>query len=574
MKVSDYIASFLYVNGIDHVFELSGGMITHILDSIHKINKTKIISMHHEQSASFAADAFGRVKGIPGVALATSGPGATNLITGIASCYFDSSPAIFITGQVNTHEQKKDRKIRQLGFQETNIIEMVRSVTKASYMITTAESIPQIFEAAFLIAIQGRPGPVIIDIPMNLQRADIIVNEVLPVKPKTDKSNIPKDIMVEIIQSIQQSKRPLILAGRGIKASFSQKLFLDFVEKTKIPVVLSLLGLDILPYENKQRVGYIGAYGNRWANHALGDCDLLIVIGSRLDIRQTGADVISFKGDKKIYHIDCESAEINNRISGCIEILADIKDFFISSKNVFAKYTFEEKLEWNERIQKQRSEWSDTNELKDIKGINPNLFIKYLSENSDQACGYVADVGNHQMWTAQSLRLKEDQVFLTSGGMGAMGFALPASIGLSMANKNKPVVIIAGDGGFQINIQEIQTIVRNNLPIKMIVLNNKCLGMIRQFQDSYFESKYQSTFWGYSAPDFEKIAIAYGVKAHTIIDESEISGAIKKMWENKDAPFLLQVMIDSHVNAYPKIAFGKPITEMEPNSKPIDMEGT
>ena len=572
MKVSDFIAEFLEKKGIKSVFELSGGMITHILDSLNQKTDINIITMHHEQAAAFAAEGYARVTGLPGIALATSGPGATNLLTGIGSCFFDSTPAIFITGQVNRHELKGDREIRQLGFQETDIVTMANPITKACFQITEPNNIPVIFERAFKIALEGRPGPVLIDIPMDVQRIQIEPNFFLA--EKNESLQIDSAVVQKLIQDIKQAKRPLVLSGRGVKASKSQELFEEFIKKTQIPVITTLLGLDTVSYDNSQRVGFIGSYGNRWANIAFGECDLLIVLGSRLDIRQTGADT-KFIENRKIYHIDCEKGEINNRIKGCEAIIADLKTFF----KEFGKYAINEsfvfKEEWINQINDLKNSWPDTKEL-DVKGINPNIFMHSLSNKSQKAKAYLADVGSHQMWAAQSLELYHDQQFLTSGGMGAMGFSLPAGIGASIALNKEPVIVIIGDGCMQINIQELQTIVRNKLPVKIVVMNNKTLGMIRQFQDSYFESRYQSTYWGYDAPDFAKVAIAYGIEAKTIENSNEIEKAVDWFWsvENEDKPQLLQVMIDPHTNTYPKIAFGRPITEMEPFAKPIAMEAT
>jgi len=577
MKVTDYIAGFLSQQGVTHVFELSGGMITHILDSLYEQKKIKIITMHHEQGAAFAADAFARITGVPGIALATSGPGATNLLTGIGSCYFDSVPAVFITGQVNQHEQKGNKQIRQLGFQETDIATMAVPVTKAVFRVERAEDVPTILAEAFRIALSGRPGPVLIDLPMNLQRGEISVSpeafKVVADSLGSDDLNV--SFWNNFYKDLNRSDKPLILVGRGVLCDKAQHQLIKWAESLNIPVVTSLMALDAIPYEHPLRVGFIGSYGNRWANLALGESDFLVVLGSRLDIRQTGADTKGFRGVKKIYHVDIEPAEINNRIHDCIAVEQRVGVFIqeaLKQKALIAEVTGHP--EWHMKIQALRLQWPDTKELVGLKGINPNKFMHELSLTSSLAKGYIADVGSHQMWAAQSLELKKDQFFLTSGGMGAMGFALPAAIGACIASGNKPVVMIAGDGGFQLNIQELQTIVRNKLPVKLVVINNRSLGMIRQFQDSYFDSRHQSTVWGYSVPDFEKVAKAYSIDAITIAEEAEISGGLEKLWMDNSSPFLLQVMVDSSANAYPKIAFGRPITEMEPLSKPIDIEST
>jgi acetolactate synthase-1/2/3 large subunit len=566
MKVSEYIAHFLTDHGIKIVFELQGGMITRMIDAIHKEGDIKIVSMHHEQAAAMAADAYGRITNKPGIALATSGPGATNLLTGIGNCYFDSVPAIFITGQVNINEQKGDLHTRQIGFQETDIVSIAKPITKKAYAVKSGNEIPKIFEEAYQIAISGRPGPVLIDIPMNVQNEKVDFDSDPFHSILSDNSKSIKAFFQKFHNDLIISKRPLILIGRGIRASSTVENFKKFLHKYNIPVVTSLLGHDVMQYSHPQRIGFIGTYGNRWANYALGNCDLLLVLGSRLDLRQTGSDTISFQQGKIIYHIDIDEAELNNRLSGCITLKTSLKEFFSSLNDI--KDSFKPNQEWLNQIEEKKQARLDVNELENIIGINPNIFIHQLSKISDRAKAFTADVGNNQMWTAQSLELKENQLFLTSGGMGAMGYSLPAAISASITMDSACVVAISGDGGFQINIQELQTIRRNNLPIKIVILNNHCLGMIRQFQDSYFESCYQSTVWGYTAPDFAKVALAYGIESFSINMPAEIKTGLDKLWENPSEPFLLDVSVDIHTNVFPKMMFGSPITEMEPTIIP------
>ncbi|MFA5329303.1 MAG: thiamine pyrophosphate-binding protein [Prolixibacteraceae bacterium] len=563
MKVTTYIAHFLKEKGIDTVFELQGGMITRIIDALHHEGGIQIVSMHHEQAAAMAADAYGRITNKPGITLATSGPGATNLLTGIGNCYFDSVPAIFITGQVNLNEQKGDLPTRQIGFQETDIVNMAKPITKEAYAVKTAKEIPFIFEEAYRMATSGRPGPVLIDIPMNIQneKIDLPVLKTTAIGKEVNATE-QQTFFRNYLTALKNSNRPLVLVGRGIRSSGSVEQFQNFLRKYRIPVVTSLLGFDALPYNHSQRIGFIGTYGNRWANYALGSCDLLLVLGSRLDLRQTGSDIPSFQNGKVIYHVDIEQAELNNRITGCITLKADLFDFFSQIQNSDSDYNAP--TGWLNEIEGKKQARLDTSELENIDGINPNIFIHQLSKASQHAKAFIADVGNNQMWTSQSLEINENQLFLTSGGMGAMGYSLPAAIGASITMGNAPVVCIAGDGGFQINIQELQTIRRNNLPIKIVILNNHCLGMIRQFQDSYFDSCYQSTVWGYNAPDFTKVALAYGIESFSISKPEEIEVGLSKLWEDPTQPFLLEVSMDIHTNVFPKTMFGSPITEMEP----------
>lgn len=567
MKVTTFIAQFLKEKGINTVFELQGGMITRIIDELHHHGGFSIVSMHHEQAAAFAADAFGRVTNKPGIALATSGPGATNLITGICSCYFDSVPAIFITGQVNISEQKGEKATRQIGFQETEIVPIVKPITKAAFSVISANEIPGILEYAYSLAMEGRPGPVLIDIPMDLQLADINDGESLSSKKQEIISPVDEieKFHDKFLKSLKHSKKPLVLIGRGVRASGATSLFLEFIEKYNLPVVCSLLGLDNIPFDHPNRVGFIGTYGNRWANYALGTCDVLLVLGSRLDLRQTGSDAFSFQKGKAIYHVDIDQAELNNRLSGCYASKLDVKDFLAHA--LATKHSNIDIGEWFSEVEEKRYSLPDIEELENINGINPNVFIHELSKKSSQAKVFTTDVGNNQMWTAQSIELSKDQFFLSSGGMGAMGYSLPAAIGASFALSNLPVVCIAGDGGFQINIQELQTIRRNGLAIKIVILNNRCLGMIRQFQDAYFDSCYQSTVWGYDSPDFVALSKAYGIDACSIENSNEIEEGLKKLWKDPNQPFLLNVNLDIHTNVFPKMMYGSPITEMEPSNK-------
>lgn len=572
MKVSDYIISELERRGVRHVFELSGGMIAHLLDSLAKQKTINVVSMRHEQGAAFAADATGRMTGIPGVAMATSGPGATNLLTGIGSCYFDSSPAVFITGQVNRNEQKGLRAIRQLGFQETDIVSMAAPITKAAWRVTSPVEVPGLLERAFTLAKSGRPGPVLIDVPMDIQRADIPTPQMS--KPTTgDSVKIDASVWNNLFQSLAQAKRPLILAGGGIRAAGAIDLFRSVARKMRVPVANSLMAVDVLPFNDPLRIGMIGSYGNRWTNLAIARSDFLLVLGSRLDIRQTGSQTDAFKGERKIFHVDCETGEINNRVAGCCAIVSGLREFLSGASGAIEDREFQPREEWQAEIESLRSSWPDTQELAGTSGINPNILMHELSKTSGETSAYVVDVGQHQMWAAQSLELNSDQRFLTSGGMGSMGFALPAAIGAAFSAAPKPVVMIAGDGGFQSNIQELQTVAHHGLAMKMLVLNNGCHGMVRQFQQSYFDERYQSTLWGYSAPDFAQVANAYNIPSRTVVDSEDVKESLQWLWSS-NGPSLLQVMIDMYANAYPKIAFGSPISEMEPFAKPTEMEST
>jgi acetolactate synthase-1/2/3 large subunit len=372
---------------------------------------------------------------------------------------------------------------------------------------------------------------------------------------------------------LQSARRPLVLVGGGIRAARATDEIRELLIRLGVPVVNSLMGVDVLPFASDLRVGMIGSYGNRWANLAVGRADFLLVLGSRLDIRQTGSETEAFKADRVIFHVDCEPGEMNNRIKGCTTILADLNEFAASALPVARAANLPVRSDWMEEIRTLREAWPDSGELPGLSGINPNVLMHRLSTVSRSAAAFVADVGQHQMWAAQSLELLPDQRFLTSGGLGSMGFGLPAAIGASLAANGRPIVLVAGDGGFQNNIQELQTVARNELPIKMLIVNNRSLGMVRQFQQSYFESRYQSTVWGYSAPDFAAVASAYGIPSSGIETEEGVGEALSWLLSSP-GPALLDVKISPEANTYPKIAFGRPITEMEPYATPVGMEST
>jgi acetolactate synthase-1/2/3 large subunit len=571
MNVSQYVAQYLKSAGVDVIFELSGGMIMHLIDAIHQTDGLRLINVYHEQAAAFAADAVGRISGRPGVALGTSGPGAINLLTGVGSCYFDSSPAVFITGQVNRHEQKGSRAIRQLGFQETDIVSMAAPITKWAARINDAAEVPAALDRAFRLAVEGRPGSVLLDIPMDVFRSQVPESESSTFQETARTTSSLRMAVADLEAALAGSQRPLILAGGGVRASGAHSSFRRLVDLTGIPVVNSLLACDVLPFGHPLHAGMIGTYGNRWSNLAISESDLMLVLGSRLDIRQTGADTEGFQRGRRIFHVDAEEQEINNRVRNCQAIHADLKDFLqVAAERLRAT----PRPDWLQRIESLRQQWPDVLELKDIRGINPNTFMHALSTTRAPAA-YCVDVGLHQMWAAQSLELPDNTRFLTSGGMGAMGFSLPAAIGAAFQTYLKqPVVVVAGDGGFQLNIQELQTVVHHQLPVKIVVMNNHCHGMTRQFQDTYFSARHVGTVWGYSTPSFAAIGQSYGLDSRNISDPSEVAGAVDWFWNDPLTPCLLEVQVDVQTNAYPKLAFGRPISEMEPLAKPIEMEGT
>ena len=565
MKASDAIAKFLIAHKVRVCFELVGGMITHMLDSMAETGQINIISMHHEQSAAFAAAGVARyTKGkTVAVAMGTSGPGATNMITGIGDCWFDSVPCLFITGQVNTHELKGERTVRQQGFQELDIVEVSRSLTKYATRVDNPENLLPEFHKALSIALSGRQGPVLLDIPNDIQRADIpeaVVKKWIETPLKVHAGpEAPPNTLIEFEVLCQESQRPLICIGGGGRWSDAMDEWLQNAEKLGIPYVSTLMGHERVVARSNY-FNMIGSYGNREANWAVQNCDLLIVVGARLDVRQTGADVNDFARMARIVQIDIDSAQLANRVHADLNICTTAENFyraFSLRPPVFPKLD----PTWLAELGKRR-EQAQVNEYADWR-ISPSEFFKMLNQIFDgRPVDYVCDVGNHQMWAAQNLRLSRDQAVHYSGGMGAMGFALPVALGIALLSRNK-VVVITGDGSIQINIQELDTLKRLDLDVTIIVMNNSVLGMVKNFQDMYFVGRDQSTRKGYSSPDFAAIAAAYGITAHKVDSTPEMHSILPLILSHK-GPMLIEVMMDGATECRPRLAFGSKLDEQFP----------
>ena len=590
MKLSDYVIDFLVAKGVTHVFEVCGGSLAHLLDSLYGRMDISTVSMHHETAAAFAAEGYSRACGNIGVAMATSGPGATNFVTGIGSCYFDSIPCLFITGQVNTYEFKFDKPTRQIGFQETDIVKIVKPITKKAELLMDEHRVRYSLQEAIYEAENGRPGPVLLDIPLNIQRASIDVESLVSfddgakAKCKSGargrwemvgctegKSNIDDKIIVDriilqVIDLIKASARPIILAGGGVRLAGAREELLTFARRTGIPVVASLMGLDAFPHDDPLFSGMIGTYGNRYANLSIANSDLVIALGTRLDTRQTGTRPETFARGAKIIHVDIDPFELDNKIKAFMPINSDLRDF-LERLNGYEVEDVKLKIDsWKERINgyKRRYPAHQAPLGESIDGsIDPNYFMHILSRYLPRDAIICVDIGQNQMWSAQSLEINGTQRFLTQGGMASMGCALPMAIGASFAEPGKMVVAIAGDGGLQLNIQELQTVYHHDLPIKTILLNNSCYGMVRQFQEQYFEGRCQSTVIGYSCPDFQDVVSAYKIPSRRITQNSEISDALEMLFNNMNPEFL-EVKIDADFKVNPKLSVNRPVEDQDP----------
>jgi acetolactate synthase I/II/III large subunit len=563
MKISDYVIDTLAAEGITHIFEVCGGALGHLLDSLYGRNDIHTVSMHHEMAAAIAAEGYSRASENIGVAMATSGPGATNLITGIGSCYFDSIPCLFITGQVNTYEFKFKKPVRQIGFQETDIVSIVKPIVKSAALVSDPDKTQEILDTSIIIAKTGRPGPVLIDLPLDIQRSDREPSGYAVKKiPSSHPNRLNRKQIKHVKSLIKRSSRPLILAGGGVRSSKATKKLFDFAHTSGIPVVVSLMGLDSFPHDDTLYIGMIGTYGNRYANLAVANADLIIALGSRFDTRQTGTKPDTFARGAKIIHIDIDPHELNNKIKVDCAVHMDIKDFLNSLEPDSCNFSGKDYSLWYEKIRTYKLNYPTVTKP-DNNHINPYNFLHELSDILPHDAIICVDVGQNQMWAAQTLEIKKEQRFFTQGGMASIGSALPMAIGASFARPHQMIIVITGDGGFQLNIQELQTVYHHELPIKIILLNNSGYGMIRQFQEQYFEGRCQSSVIGYSNPDFQKVVNAYNIPCRKITSSSEIRPAIASLFENS-GPGFLEVIIDANFKVLPKLAVNRPVEEQEP----------
>lgn len=567
MKLTDYIVSFLEKKGIHDFFGYQGTMIAHFVDSVEKNPNTNNHSCYNEQGASFAACGYAQAKDDCACAYATSGPGAVNLLSGVADAYFDSLPVIFLTGQLNTYEYSGIEGLRQQGFQEIDIVSMAKPVTKYCVQIREPEDIVKELNKAYHIATTGRKGPVLIDLPMNIQRGEVEhpVYDMEFEEPEADET-LAEQAVAAVEDALRSAKRPVIMIGHGVDSKESQTALVRFAEKYQIPMITSVLAKSVLPYDHPLNFGCIGgAYGHRYANMiANAKSDLLLCFGISLCTRQIGVKVHEFAKNAKILRIDIDSFNLQRDIheNGVNEekFCTDTEKVIFGLKNIVLAESPE------------RKEWAVVcSEIKEnLQAVDDqtperytNRMIAALSDSLADTSAIAIDVGQHMVWSYQSFKNRKGQQMLFSGGHGAMGYALPAAIGAHYAT-GKPVACICGDGAFQMNIQELQWVKRENLPIKILVMNNGALGMIRHLQRDYFDCLFAGTSegCGFSSCDFRKVAQAYGIDALRIWhDEAEDKGA---EFLTGDGAKLLEITMEHGTFAYPKTCLGEPIHNQQP----------
>jgi acetolactate synthase-1/2/3 large subunit len=549
------VISTLKALGVETVFGYPGGAIMPIYDALAG-SGLKHILVRHEQGAAFAADAYARSTGGVGVCMATSGPGATNLITGIANAYMDSVPLVCITGQVATHLMGTD------GFQEVDILGICLPIVKHSWLVRDAADIPAIIAEAFAIAVEGRPGPVLIDIPKDVAASKVEVSSVATFPTWTPPAADPKSIEAAA-KMIEAAKQPLLYIGGGVEMAGASEALRDFIARTGIPAVSTLKGLGTIPTTHDLALGMLGMHGTRAANTAVQDTDLLIALGARFDDRATGK-LNAFAPNAKVIHFDIDPAEINKLRHADVAVVGDLK---AALKALHPKVSGIQK--WVEKCKADKWEHRFKYNAPG-KGVYAPGLLKSLSEKAGDKFVAACDVGQHQMWVAQHCEFAHNRGHLTSGGSGAMGYGLPAGVGAKLARPDHHVVTISGDGSFMMNIQEMATLNRYNIPLKIVLLDNSSLGLVRQWQELFYQENYSEIDLS-DNPDFVEVAKAFGLSAFRITHRHEVEGALDKLLA-AEGPTLLHVLIDPRENVWPLVPPGASNAEMmeERWDEPLD----
>ncbi|MCJ7521094.1 MAG: biosynthetic-type acetolactate synthase large subunit [Dehalococcoidia bacterium] len=540
----------LVKEGVEVIFGFPGGSVLPLYDVLPRYPQLRHILVRHEQGAAHAADAYARVTGKVGVCLATSGPGACNLVTGIANAHLDSSPVVAITGQVARPFIGKD------AFQEIDITGITVPITKHNYLVLKADEIAMVVKEAFHIAGTGRPGPVLLDIPR-----DVFIEEATFEYPEKVELHGYKPTLrghaVQIKKAaklIAESKRPVILAGRGVIISGAYEELRGLAEKAQIPVITTLLGISSFPEDHELSLGMMGMHGTAYANLAVDGSDLIISIGMRFDDRATGR-VSGFAPHAQVIHIDVDPAEIGKNVRVTVPIVGDVKNIL---RTLNKQLEAQKHLAWIGQVE----EWRRAHPLHidhDADKIQPQYVVSKICEVTQGNAIITTGVGQNQMWAAQHFCYRKPNSFVSSGGLGTMGFELPAAIGAKVGRPDETVWAIAGDGGFQMTIQELGTAVQDNVAVKIAILNNGYLGMVRQWQDLFYERRYVAT--PLSSPDFVKVAEAYGMPGIRVTDKSKVVSAIKKAMKHK-GPFLIDFVVEPEENVYPMVAPGCTLAEI------------
>ncbi|MDP6452428.1 MAG: biosynthetic-type acetolactate synthase large subunit [SAR202 cluster bacterium] len=551
------VCESLIREGVEVIFGIPGGTILPLYQTLPEYPQLRHILTRHEQGASHAADGYARATGRTGVAFATSGPGATNLVTGITTAFMDSVPVVIVTGQVGRAAIGSD------AFQETDITGITLPVTKHNYLVMTPEEIPGVINEAFHIASTGRPGPVLVDIPKDVfeEMGEFEYPESLDLPGYSPTIHGHPNQIRKAAKLIEESERPVILAGHGVIISRAYEELLELAEKAQIPVVTTLLGISSFPDDHFLCAGMPGMHGAAYASLAVDQADLLIALGMRFDDRITG-DTSKFSVNSKKIHIDIDPSEIGKNIPVDVPIVGDLKHV-MQHLNERVKPT--SRVEWVQHVEDLKANHPLMND-RDTEKLRPQEIIKELSEITDGHAIIVTGVGQHQMWAAQHYTYKEQCSLISSGGAGTMGFEVPAAMGAQVGRPDKVVWSIAGDGGFQMTMSELATLAENKIPVKFAILNNGFLGMVRQWQQLFYEKTYVAT--GYTGnPDFVKLADAFGIFGARVTDKSQVRATILKAMEY-DGPALIDFVVEQEENVYPMIPSATSVDSMIEEPKP------
>lgn len=554
---AEIVCESLIEEGVDVLFGLPGGAILPFYGALPKYSELKHILVRHEQAAAMAADGYARSTGKVGVCTATSGPGATNLVTGITAAQMDSVPIVAITGQVSRPAIGKD------AFQETDVTGITLPVTKHNYLVMNTDEIATAIKEAFHIARTGRPGPVLVDIPRDVltETCEYVypVNIDLPgYKPKMEASQKEID---EAVQLINNAKKPVIIAGHGALISHAHNEVIELAEKCQIPVITTLLGISTLPTDHFLNLGMPGMHGMAYASIAIEESDTLIALGMRFDDRVTGK-LEAFAPNARVLHVDIDPSELGKNIKPHVGIQGDLKTVL---NQLIPAVDNNINVDWMNRIEQLRSEHPSLN-IRETSELLPQYVLKELAKETNQEAIIVTGVGQHQMWAAQFCEFSYPNSWVTSGGLGTMGFEVPAALGAKVGQPDKAVWSIAGDGGFQMTFPELATAVENNIDVKFAILNNNNLGMVKQLQDLSYDSEYTATQYA-GNPDFVKIAEAYGITGIRVTDKAEVSSAIQTAI-NTPGPVIVEFIVRQEENVYPFIPSGQTVSDMIEEPQP------
>ena len=547
----------LHKVGVTDMFGYPGGAVIPIYDEIYSFDKIKHYFARHEQGAVHAADGYARVSGKVGVCLATSGPGATNLVTGIMTAHMDSVPLLAITGQVRSNLLGRD------AFQETDIVGITVPITKGNYLVQNIKDIPRIIKEAYFIASTGRPGPVLVEIPNDIQQQEISYDEFNKLFDKEvqlegyEPTYVGHPVQIKrALSLIKKAKKPLIIAGAGVMKSGASKELLELANKMDIPVTTTLLGLGAFPENHELSLGMLGMHGTVPANYATDEADLVIAAGIRFDDRIAG-NPSKFCEHAKIIHIDIDPAEIDKNKKADVPIVGDLKNVL---SEINKELESQDHKEWTDKVKEWKKEYPLAHRDVGKDKLLPQEVLKAINDILDGDTIVVTDVGQHQMWAAQYMTYKNANSIVTSGGAGTMGFGVPAAIGAQVGARDKKVVLIVGDGGFQMTLEEIMMIRQYNLPVKIVIINNSFLGMVRQWQELFKDRRYSFVDLECN-PDFVKIADAYGIKSERLKTKADLENKLKDLILS-DEGVILDCIVEKEENVFPMIPAGKTVSQM------------